>query len=125
MSPGDSSLSSPGAEENDRAWKSGWVSSIVPAQPLRCPQGIIPPPGGRPMTSPRAQARPLAALLLGLLLAPAVSAESPPAAAAADPFRDSIQISVVNLEVFVTDKQGKPVSGLRKEDFTVLEDGKP
>jgi VWFA-related protein len=32
---------------------------------------------------------------------------------------------VVDLDVFVTDKAGKPVTGLRKEDFTVLEDGKP
>ena len=29
-----------GREENERAWKSGWVSDIVPARPLRCPPGL-------------------------------------------------------------------------------------
>jgi VWFA-related protein len=65
-----------------------------------------------------------AALALGLLLAPALPllAQDPPAG---EGFKDSIQVSVVNLDVYVTDKKGQPVIGLRKEDFQVLEDGKP
>ncbi len=65
-----------------------------------------------------------AALALGLLLAPAppLAAQDP---AAGESFKESIEVSVVNLDVFVTDKKGQPVTGLRKEDFEVLEDGKP
>ena len=40
-------------------------------------------------------------------------------------FSESIKVNVVNLEVFVTDKKGKPITGLKKEDFEVYEDGKP
>lgn len=44
---------------------------------------------------------------------------------AAETFTDRIEVSVVNLEVVVTDRKGRPVPGLRREDFEVLEDGKP
>jgi VWFA-related protein len=44
---------------------------------------------------------------------------------AEETFTDEIEVSLVNLEVVVTDKKGKSVSGLRREDFQVLEDGKP
>ena len=40
-------------------------------------------------------------------------------------FGEAIDISVVNLDVFVTSKKGKPVEGLTAEDFEVFEDGKP
>ncbi len=76
------------------------------------------------MTSPRPWPRPVAAgIALGLLLAPVLPlrAQDPPA----ESFGETIQVSVVNLDVFVTDKQGKPIPGLRKEDFQVFEDGKP
>src|SRR6266496_177631 len=42
-----------------------------------------------------------------------------------DSFGEEIQVNVVNLDVFVSDKQGKPVAGLQAGDFTVTEDGKP
>ncbi len=67
---------------------------------------------------------PASGLMLGLLLAPAlplVAQESP----AGEGFKESIQVSVVNLDVYVTDKGGKPVTGLKKEDFQIFEDGKP
>jgi VWFA-related protein len=65
-----------------------------------------------------------AGLALGLLLAPALSqaAGEPPAG---ESFKESIEVSVVNLDVYVTDKKGQPVTGLKKEDFQVLEDGRP
>ncbi|HEV8580873.1 MAG TPA: VWA domain-containing protein [Thermoanaerobaculia bacterium] len=50
-----------------------------------------------------------------------------PAAAQTDqePFIDIVNVSVVNVDVFVTDKQGKPVTGLRREDFQIFENGRP
>jgi VWFA-related protein len=76
------------------------------------------------MTSHRPWTRPVAAgIAVGLLLTPALPlrAQEPPA----ESFGETIQVNVVNLDVFVTDKQGKPITGLRKEDFQVFEDGKP
>jgi VWFA-related protein len=40
-------------------------------------------------------------------------------------FRDTVDVEVVNIEVFVTDKQGQPVVGLQKQDFQLLVDGEP
>ena len=40
-------------------------------------------------------------------------------------FGDVVEVNVVNVEVYVTDKDGNRVTGLRKEDFQVLEDGQP
>ncbi len=61
--------------------------------------------------------------LLTLLLLPrfpaAAQEESPPV------FIDTIDVNVVNVEVFVTDKDGRRVSGLGREDFELYEDGKP
>src|SRR3954464_15436415 len=65
-----------------------------------------------------------AGLALGLLLAsvPSRAAEEPPAG---ESFKESIEVSVVNLDVYVTDKKGQPITGLKKEDFQVFEDGNP
>jgi hypothetical protein len=38
---------------------------------------------------------------------------------------ETIEVSLVNLDVVVTDKQGRRVHGLTANDFEVLEDGKP
>lgn len=40
-------------------------------------------------------------------------------------FFDVSNINVVNVDVFVTDKQGNPVTGLTKDDFLVYESGDP
>ncbi|MCB1034917.1 MAG: VWA domain-containing protein, partial [Acidobacteria bacterium] len=40
-------------------------------------------------------------------------------------FLDNITVNVVNVEVVVTDKDGKPVKGLKPEDFEVYEDKRP
>ncbi len=38
-------------------------------------------------------------------------------------FKDEYQLTVVNLDVFVRDSDGNPVTGLEKDDFRVLQDG--
>jgi VWFA-related protein len=40
-------------------------------------------------------------------------------------YYESIDVQVVNVEVFVTDKGGQRVTGLTREDFQILEDGRP
>ena len=40
-------------------------------------------------------------------------------------FMDSVRVDVVNVEVFVTDKDGNPVYGLGREDFELLVKGEP
>lgn len=40
-------------------------------------------------------------------------------------FLEKVEVRVVNVDVTVTDRDGQPVSGLTKDDFTILEDGKP
>jgi VWFA-related protein len=53
--------------------------------------------------------------------APVEGEEEPPE----DLFFDSVNVRVVNLVVWVTDKRGQPIGGLRQEDFELLEDGRP
>jgi VWFA-related protein len=40
-------------------------------------------------------------------------------------FGERIEVNTVNIEVHVSDKSGRPVTGLQRGDFTLLEDGKP
>ncbi len=40
-------------------------------------------------------------------------------------FGETVEVNLVNVEVAVTDRNGQPVSGLKPEDFVVLEEGKP
>jgi VWFA-related protein len=65
---------------------------------------------------------------------PAESAQPSPAADQApaesddqvtDQFFESIEVNVVNVDVYVTDKKGQRVRGLKKDDFELFEDGKP
>jgi VWFA-related protein len=53
------------------------------------------------------------------LLAPLGIAQQPPT------FTEEIQVRVMDLDVSVTDRSGRPVTDLRREDFTVRVDGKP
>src|SRR5258707_6375411 len=83
-------------------------------------------------------------ILLGSLVAgdPAEAQKKPPAAppassqpaqkpapsskAAADAsFIDIVNVSVVNVDVYVTDKKGSAVTGLTKDDFELSENGRP
>jgi VWFA-related protein len=72
----------------------------------------------------------LAAFAAVLPLSPAAAQEAPPPPAesgdvAASEFFESIEVNVVNVDVYVTDKKGNRVSGLAKSDFQLFEDGKP
>ena len=40
-------------------------------------------------------------------------------------FIETVDVNVVNVDVFVSDKQGNPISGLKADDFEIFEDGNP
>jgi len=61
----------------------------------------------------------LLTLSLSLLWPPHANGQAEPG------YSESIDVQVTNLEVFVTDKSGRRVTGLTREDFQVLEDGRP
>jgi VWFA-related protein len=60
----------------------------------------------------------LAALLVSALLTPATFAQPTPK------LEESIEVSIVNVDVIVTDKSGRHVTGLTADDFEIREDGK-
>ncbi len=61
---------------------------------------------------------------LFLLLLPSVELGAGPLPADDDSlFFETVEVNVVNVEVFVTDKKGNPVTDLRQEDFEVRADG--
>src|SRR3954453_11900939 len=49
----------------------------------------------------------------------------PAPVAAPEPLVEKIDVSVVNVDVTVTDRRGQPVPGLSRSDFEIFEDGKP
>lgn len=71
----------------------------------------------------------LASCLLGLLaglagLPAQAQAPAKPPAAGQDNFVESVNVSVVNVDVYVTDKSGQRIKGLTKDDFEITENGK-
>src|SRR5947207_15911391 len=61
--------------------------------------------------------RPIAfSLLAGLIALPLAAQEK---------LVESIEVRVVNVDVVVTDRAGNPVTGLTKDDFEILDNGKP
>lgn len=76
------------------------------------------------MAAPLESRRSGLAVVLCLILAalaPALSAQVP---ATPEGFSELVEVDVVNVDVFVTDKDGNPVPGLEKKDFEIREDGK-
>jgi VWFA-related protein len=70
------------------------------------------------------------AAILGAMLAaaagtPAALGATGPVAPPLPSFVERVDVHLVNLEVFVTDAEGRPVTGLTAEDFRVYEDGRP
>src|SRR5438128_4599961 len=41
------------------------------------------------------------------------------------PLTERIEVTVINVDVSVTDRAGHPVTGMTRDDFEVFEDGKP
>lgn len=64
----------------------------------------------------------LAAVVAGWAAAPRLAAQEKPGAGSA-PFIAREGVSVTNLDVVVTDGKGNRVTGLKKEDFVIVEDG--
>lgn len=78
----------------------------------------------------------LALLLVWFVMAPVPQSEAASKGSAAaktnpedDPqsgsFIDTVNVAVVNVDVFVTDKKGERIKGLTKDDFQILENGRP
>ncbi len=66
----------------------------------------------------------LACLLLALpALAPAQ--EEPKEGSLEDVFMDIVDVNVVNVEVYVTDRKGNRITGLERDDFVLEVDGQP
>jgi VWFA-related protein len=63
--------------------------------------------------------------LVSLLFSFSVQSQQKASIAAPPPLVEKIDVSVVNVDVTVTDRRGQPVAGLTRNDFEVLEDGKP
>ena len=76
-----------------------------------------------PATSSSASLRLALSLAAGLL--PGLAQAQAPAEETEQTFFESIDVNVVNVEVYVTDRDGRRVQGLTRDDFQVLEDGKP
>ncbi len=64
----------------------------------------------------------LSLTILLAITAIAAAQERPPTGRV---FTDSVRVDVVNVEVFVVDKQGRPVFGLEREDFELIVKGRP
>ena len=71
--------------------------------------------------SPRAHAAPPAPPATPANAAPQPTAPAP----APQVFSEQVLVNVVNLDVYVADSKGHPITDLKREDFQVLEDGKP
>ena len=65
----------------------------------------------------------VAALLL--LLSVSGAAQAQPQPGAPETFGETIDVRVVNVDVWVTDRDGDPVTGLTADDFEVRENGRP
>jgi VWFA-related protein len=63
--------------------------------------------------------------LVSLLFSLSLQSQQKVPLAAPPPLVEKIDVSVVNVDVTVTDRHGQPVAGLTRNDFEVFEDGKP
>ncbi len=54
-----------------------------------------------------------------------VPAGAPASASGDEPFLDTLDVTVVNVEVYVTDRSGNRVTGLTRDDFRLSEAGRP
>lgn len=89
------------------------------AIPLPFVMGLLLGLSGTPSAGPPVAAQASAA--------PPTPGQSPDVAAetATGDFFDVVDVEIVNVDVWVTDKDGQPVEGLTKDDFVVRQDGAP
>jgi VWFA-related protein len=73
------------------------------------------------MAAPSRSGLAVALCLILAALAPSLSAQAPPTP---DGFSEQVDVNVINVDVYVTDKNGRPVTGLRQQDFELRQDGK-
>jgi hypothetical protein len=67
----------------------------------------------------------LAVVLLTAVPGPSRAADTPSPSVAVQPsFSESLDVSVVNVDVVVTDRNGNRVQGLKRGDFQLLQDGR-
>ena len=64
-------------------------------------------------------------LLVSLLLQPVLTAQEAEEGERRDLFFESVDVNLVNVDVFVTDDKGNRVTDLLPSDFEVFEDGRP
>jgi VWFA-related protein len=64
-------------------------------------------------------------LWLSVLLVPGVLTGQEAGSESDDVFIETVDVNVVNVEVFVTDRNGQPVTGLQADDFELFEDKRP
>ncbi len=69
--------------------------------------------------------RPLVTILTLFLLGAGSLAAQDEGLPPSDVFVDTVDVNVVNVEVFVTDKKGNRVTGLKKKDFELYSEKKP
>jgi VWFA-related protein len=95
------------------------LAATLVAVPLPSQTPSAPPPAETPPPPPAQAPVPPPAET------PAPPAEPAGAPSLDDTFMETINVRVVTVDVYVTDKQGNRVRGLQKEDFEILENGKP
>lgn len=72
----------------------------------------------------RAAAMPATILALALPFCTLTASPAPAQEIADEAFFETLNVDVVNVEVFVSDDDGNPVTGLHRDDFLLFEDGK-
>ncbi|HVS65529.1 MAG TPA: VWA domain-containing protein [Thermoanaerobaculia bacterium] len=65
------------------------------------------------------------AYVAGALLTVAAPADGQQEQAPADVVSETVEVRVVDVDVVVVDKRGRPVRGLKREEFELFEDGRP
>jgi len=68
----------------------------------------------------------LLALVIALIALPAFAQQQPQQQQPQQTFfSETIEVRIINVDVIVTGKDGRPATGLTKDDFELFEDGKP
>jgi len=68
---------------------------------------------------------PVCWLCAGFLAATSLSAQEAPPPASQEAFFETVNVNLVNVEVFVTDKEGNSIDGLTADDFELFDDDRP